>query len=1077
MFNGLLSKKNTGYYDLKTYNKLNLLFSLSYAHRKPIINDDKLEIYETLLEHNFRSYYTTKYYFENIIDNKYLELLLNNVFNNKININVFKNYMCIATFFHDFGKINYYFQNKQMNIKTNELDKNEKFFDINYIKIDEEKNKDKPSHSKYIEFICKENYLYDKKLKKIIDLNSVLSSFNIYSLFFNNEEKIIDIKDKTNELKVFFNMLSFCVEKHHGSIEEFELNISKNNEYNVIKNKNELLILLEIIFDIILFSDNMATGYFFNSVKKENKFINFLKNQNNKIDFDYINKELNIYIDELKTTDKDNLYDYINFELQKNIINDDLKKELENNFINNENVLYNKDIVLNNEKIDIIKEVFEIEKQLNEENKEKLLNHLKTITAKKFYNNLFIQEEKEKDLIEFNLNNFHFFKGTTGIGKTNISFLFIYKLLKEKKLNNVKMVFPLTTLINQYTEDCERTFQLKNINIDKYKNTYTNGIISCLNKKSKNEKIYNEKLNYKEYKYEVLNHRFPFLITSHVDFFDKLFSKNRLSYAFLHTLKNSCIILDEIQLYNDTLYEVIYNYLMYLSKLYNFKILIVSATLPFSDNEQNYIDENGNKIERFIFKEKDIKNRFIIKDDEINAINKCSIFERSVIVNKLLSENINNKNFEQYAKYFDKNTKMFKAGNEIELELIEKIMDNYFKNDIKQIGLITFNTIKKSKEIEEKIKELIKKNNLNVELRTFNNSISEIALLDLITSIKSKDIKKHILILATQKIDVGIDISVNFSVRYKTYLDNLFQNIGRLNRYMTYNKNNSLFFIIEDNNVKQPLFIGDSSFKNTHFKNKVSSNYFLNDFFNNDIETYYKELFDRNNKDQREVKYLKFNVDNIRFIHNAKMINNNYKPSKILINFQLKTIEEYFAKLNKNTYFDNTLKVSFDRINNFILKLFKSNKINDIDKFNYKIKNMSLSDIFDNNKNHLLYDYFNTLETSEKYNIILQIKFILKIVLQKFTIETTIPKNKDKDLKNLLIWNYQELDNEYFLTDYTQTDEKTGKKTKIGYEYKIEEELLDSSKICILKKNIKPIYNFENGFILEKNEIDDDGII
>ena len=38
------------------------------------------EIYETLLEHSFRSYYASHYYFEKIIDNEYLELLVTKVY-------------------------------------------------------------------------------------------------------------------------------------------------------------------------------------------------------------------------------------------------------------------------------------------------------------------------------------------------------------------------------------------------------------------------------------------------------------------------------------------------------------------------------------------------------------------------------------------------------------------------------------------------------------------------------------------------------------------------------------------------------------------------------------------------------------------------------------------------------------------------------------------------------------------------------------------------------------------------------------------------------------------------------------
>lgn len=1122
--NTINKNNDDNFYDIS--NKLNLLFSLSYAHRKTISTNSlnnknqESEIYETLLEHSFRSYHAAQYYFDNIIDNKYFELLVNNVFNNKIPFHTFKNYICIAAFFHDFGKINYYFQNKQMNISKDVLNNHEKYFNINYLKFNEDKNKDKPSHSKHIKEIFNKHYLFDKNNS---NSNSIFYSFNLYFTFLNNlnlnnleqNENIISNVENIDEIKVLFNLLSFVITNHHGSIENFfnDRNVTVETEYEIIKEENnkELLILLEIIFDIILFADNQSTSYFMNNVEIENNYLNFIKNTiktnlNNNSD---VQNELKNYIKTLYTIDKDELYFYINKELQKNIINDNLRNELLDNFIHNDKTSYNKNIVENINEYNIIDEVANIEKQLlsnskNEKeiinNKQQLLNNLKTITAKQFYKNLSF-ENKIKDLNEFekksfDFSNFHFFKGTTGIGKTNLSFLSIYKLLKENKLNNVKMVFPLITLINQYQEDFENTFQINKIDFKNYESIYPNGIVNVLSQKKKNEKVFNEQLNFKEYKYEVINHRFPFLITSHVEFFEKLFNKNRISYSFLHTLKNSCIILDEIQLYNDTLYEIIYNYLMYLSQLYNFQILVVSATLPYADNEQKYNDENNIKKERFIFLEDRLKERFILKDKDIDSINKCSIFKRSFIVNKILSKykqnielNINTNNidnleneikndnifekyiYDEYQQFFNIDNNLFKSEKEI--ELINKVLKTYFHNDNdieKQIGLITFNTIKKSKEIENEIRKIIIDNNLNVEIRNFNNAITEIALLDLINTIKNKKINKHILILATQKIDTGIDISVNFSIRYKTYIDNLFQNIGRLNRYMTYDIKNSLFFVIEDNNVKQPLFISDGSFKATHFISKNKNKEYLNNFLENDIEAYYKTIFDKNINEQKKVESLKFNIQKIEKIHHSKMINNNYKPSKILLNFKLSTIENYFIveKVENKFYFDNTLKLSFERLNNFISYL-EMKKIID-DKFNLFFKNLTLSTIFNNKENHIILNKLNLNFEKEKYNTLLSIKIILKIILEKFTIQTTILKDIKKEYN--LDWNYNELPNEHFLVDYYYIDEKTHENKKVGYEYKIEEEQIISNKIEEMNenKNKNYIYDFENGFILKDNK-------
>lgn len=1033
-------------YSLYNLYKLNLLLCNSLSHyfyldsNKNIIENKNLKdilkeklldkniqiIQEKLIEHSYRSKFSAKYYLDNIIDNNNLNQLIKEIFNKKININLIKDLIQNIVFFHDLGKISYYFQNKQMNINIEKLNSIENKFKIKFIKEEEDKLNIKPPHSKYITKI--DTYL--SNLKE--DINTRTQKIFYY---FNKENIYLEkSKDEINILNFLCDLMFKLSEKHHTNIEDIFILNDYNFNFDNIKQKEKLLILTEILYDVILFSDNFSTGYFYNEIKNNLNFEITSCKENDK--------EFQKYLNYLKNEDKNNLYQYIKKELQKSTIDENLSDYMKKSILNNEKIKFNKEIIENNEEINIFEKINDIENKLDKKNQNILLNELKTITAKKFYKNLKFEnkyyqliEKEKKDNEYFNLNNFHFFKGTTGIGKTNISFLFIHKLLQIHKLNNVKMVFPLLTLIEQYGKDFETTFNINEFD----KKDYENGLISYINSINL-EKINNdEKINYLKFKYEIQGYKFPFIFTSHVNFFDKLFNKNRTSYSFLHTLKNSCIILDEIQLYNDINFEVCFNYLMYLSKLYNFQVLIVSATIPYADKNQTYNDKNTNeKREKYILNEISLKRRFVINEEEINYINNSKLFKRSLIVNQELLNN-NNK-FEKYKKYFNKDTKLF--DNKKEIKLIEEILKNYFNKKEKKIGLITFNTINQLKTVEKELIKIIKNNKLNIEIRNFNNGLTQISIESILKEIKSINNNKHMLILASQKIDTGIDISVNFSVRYKSYLDNLFQNKGRLNRYMTFNTEESLFFIIEDDNKFQPLYINKNSFKefdfNKFYSNKkvVDLNY-LDPFLNNNVEEYYKRIFNRNNDKKKQKfaseKIIDFNIYNIKKISEMKMINNDYIPNKILLNFKLQTIKEVFCN-TKSKYFNQKFKNIIDNIDF---------NLNDL---------ITILDI---------YNDFHVLNSEISKNIKYKRKKEFKYILTLLTINTTIPKSI-KDYIDIFEEKKFEFKNEYFLKKYT---------------HKVEEEQI---KLLIDNKNItsskNPIYDFENGFVM-KNSIEDESII
>ncbi len=206
---------------------------------------------------------------------------------------------------------------------------------------------------------------------------------------------------------------------------------------------------------------------------------------------------------------------------------------------------------------------------------EKNLNILRTEMAVRVLQQL----EKESNQRLFYL------EAPTGGGKTNLSMLAVAELLrKNPELNKVFYVFPFTTLITQTHKAIRETLQLEE---DDIALLHSRAGFQTLKEadtgqhdEEKEDGIYGHRRR------DFLQNLFvlyPFTLLTHIRFFDILKSKRKDEIYIMHRLANSIVVLDELQSYPPKQWDKMLYLLEQYSRFFNIRFILMSATLPRLD--------------------------------------------------------------------------------------------------------------------------------------------------------------------------------------------------------------------------------------------------------------------------------------------------------------------------------------------------------------------------------------------------------------------------------------------------------------------------------------------------------------
>jgi CRISPR-associated endonuclease/helicase Cas3 len=226
----------------------------------------------------------------------------------------------------------------------------------------------------------------------------------------------------------------------------------------------------------------------------------------------------------------------------------------------------------------------------------------------------------------------------------------------------------------------------------------------------------------------------PIIITTMVQFLETVISARACDLRKFHSMQDSVIIFDEIQSLPIHSIHLFNEIVSFLSKILNTTILLCTATQPLIGNT-----ERRNLL-------------LALKSDLIDGVNDC--FEK---LKRTRIERIEPKTIDSFSQFvFDK------MGSELNC-------------------LVIVNTKKEAREIYNNIKQLNSNNSFQIfHLSTAMCSVHRFETLNNVKRLLQA--QKKVVLISTQLIEAGVDISFTCVVRAMAGLDSITQAAGRCNR-------------------------------------------------------------------------------------------------------------------------------------------------------------------------------------------------------------------------------------------------------------------------------------------------------
>ncbi|MDI9619145.1 CRISPR-associated endonuclease Cas3'' [Methanothermobacter sp.] len=401
------------------------------------------------------------------------------------------------------------------------------------------------------------------------------------------------------------------------------------------------------------------------------------------------------------------------------------------------------------------------------------------------------------------------------------------------------------------------------------------------------------------------------IITTFIQFFHSLITNRNRAARKFHNIVNSIIILDEIQSIPHKYWLIINKTISYLTENFNCWVILMTATKPL------------------IFAENETKE--IIEDRK------------------------------SYFKYFDRVEFKFRLG-ELDFskfqELILKEVNKRRDEDI----MIVLNTIRASRDLYNYLKGVLcRERGLDPEDTIDDDGICELPDLELINMSthvlpfyrlarirRIREDNKRKIIITTQLVEAGVDISVDVIYRDMAPLDSIIQTGGRCNRNYGSKKGEVNVVLLKDENnrlfstyIYDPLLISITKEVLGEFGDVLSEK----DFTFNAANEYYQLLKERGSQDEsREL------IDHLKSLNfsetsNFSLIENVGTFSVFIeLNSVAKECREKMEEIMKAKDFSKKWKLREIRksINNFTLSvnyagndLSQLPPINNLENFRY----------------------------------------------------------------------------------------------------------------------------------------------
>ncbi len=398
--------------------------------------------------------------------------------------------------------------------------------------------------------------------------------------------------------------------------------------------------------------------------------------------------------------------------------------------------------------------------------------------------NKIYNEVFEKLVSKFDKNNYIYtLTLPTGAGKTILSLSIALKLRELIENNNLKIIIciPFTSIIDQNYDVYYKIIQPS----DSTTLLKHHHLVNISYKR--NDDIYD--YNQSELLIETWNSEI--IITTFVQLFETLFTNDKRKLMKIKSIANSIIILDEIQSINYDLWFIVNKIFTYIGKIFNTYFILSTATQPLIFNNGEYTELYENNLELF--------------------------------------------------NYFNRTRLIVNIEKAIPFDEYKILLKNYILENPTEDILIISNTKKITLELFEYLKYFITENEIIYYLSTY---ITPYERKQIIYDIINEKYKRKI-IVSTQLVEAGVDISVKTIFREFAPLDSIIQSAGRANRNAEYNTLSNVFIyeIEENSQITKRLYGNDLILKTKRVFNKFGKNIIeeneywkLANFFYNEIK-------------------------------------------------------------------------------------------------------------------------------------------------------------------------------------------------------------------------------------------------
>ncbi|CAN5289534.1 CRISPR-associated helicase/endonuclease Cas3 [soil metagenome] len=318
----------------------------------------------------------------------------------------------------------------------------------------------------------------------------------------------------------------------------------------------------------------------------------------------------------------------------------------------------------------------------------------------------------------------------TGLGKTITSLAVALEMKKLLVAPDTKIIvaIPFTSIIDQNFEVYKQIINSENTNL----------LLKHHHLAEPSYKVNEDIFDPDKSQFLIETWQAQVVVTTFVQLIDSIFSNNKSKLLKIPNLVNSIIILDEVQTIPYHYWQLLKSVFEFLGETFNCYFIFMSATQPLIFNPEK-INTGRKEIQEIIPAYKD------------------------------------------YFKFFNRTRLVNKTDTELTIDAFNEEVFSYINNNPMKDILVIINTKKHCLYCFEELAGLIATD--KTEIYYLSTLITPFERKSIIKRIKEKKSGMQQVIISTQLIEAGVDLSVDTVFRTLAPIDAIIQAAGRANRY------------------------------------------------------------------------------------------------------------------------------------------------------------------------------------------------------------------------------------------------------------------------------------------------------